>query len=83
MAGSAVDRFQIFGVRKTFIGCIGMAGETGVAVVDRMCKDGGIHKHGYGSSMEHPGQSPVLMAHHTVLVSLCRNLCRKRTNHNK
>ena len=34
MARSAIDRFQIVGMWKSFICRIGMAGETGVAVVD-------------------------------------------------
>jgi hypothetical protein len=55
MATPTVDRFQFFGMGKPFIGSIGMTGETAVAVVDRLCKDGGIHKHGYGSSIKHSG----------------------------
>ena len=52
MAASAVHGFQVLGMGKTFIGGIGVTGEAGVAVVDRMCKDGGIHKHGHVPAIE-------------------------------
>jgi hypothetical protein len=70
MAASAVNGFQLLGMWKTFISGIGVTGDAGVAVVDRVCKDGGIHKHGHRPAMERPGHGAVLMAHHTILVGL-------------
>jgi hypothetical protein len=51
MAVTAIDRLQVIGMRKSLIRCVGMAGDTAVAVVDRMGKYGGIHKHGDGSAI--------------------------------
>ena len=71
MAEPAIDLLQIIGMWKTFIVCIGMTGEAAVAMVDTVCKNGGIYKHGYGSSLKHSGQLSVLMTHHAILVGLC------------
>jgi hypothetical protein len=70
MAVAAVYLLQIIGMGKAFIGRIGMAGEAGVAVMDRSGKNGGIHIHGDRSSVEHPSHLSVFMTHHTILVRL-------------
>lgn len=83
MTGTTINRFQIICMGKTFIGGIGVTGDTGVAVVNRVSKDGGVHKHGNVSPLKQPGQSAVLMAHHTILVSLRRNQVCKGSNKNE
>jgi hypothetical protein len=57
-------------MREALIRRIGMAGHTAVAVVDRVGKNGSVHKHGDSSSMKGPGQFPILMTHHAVLILL-------------
>lgn len=68
MAVSAVNGIQILRVRKSFIIRIYVTGKARIAGMDRMCENGSIHEHGYRSSIHGPGQFPVLMTHHTILI---------------
>jgi hypothetical protein len=77
----AIYRIEIISMWKTFIVCIHMAGYTTVAMMDRAGKNGGIHKHGYGSAIEHPGHFPVFMTHHAILISLCIYIAGERTDY--
>ena len=81
MAVSTVNRFQIIGVWKAFIGSIGMTGKTAVTVMNRAGKNGGVHKHGNRFAMEHACHLFILVAHHAVLVGLgyykaCKRTCK-------
>lgn len=70
MAIPTINRFQVIGMGKAFVGCIGVTGETAVAVVNGASKNGGIHIHGYSPAIEHSCHLFVLMTHHAILISL-------------
>jgi hypothetical protein len=83
MAETAIHGIQVIGMRKSLVGCIHMAGDAAVAMMDRPFKDHGIHEHGDHPSAKHALQFRILMAHHAVFVGLPPSCKRKEYKQEK
>ena len=67
---STINRGQFFRMGESFIGRIGVTGDTGIAVMHGMLENHGIHKHGDIPPIQQPPQVRILMAHHAVFIGL-------------
>jgi hypothetical protein len=73
VAVSAIHRFEPLSMGQSFIVCIFMTGNAGVAYMHRSLQKRGVYVHRNGPSVAFSGKGRVLVAHEAILIGLGMN----------